>query len=743
MKTGNQFLWIFAFILVITGYVWAGNIEIKVDASKDTGRIPDILSSSVWIDHPQDKDAYILDKFFRENRPAVIQITIPLGGTDFSSFKEELKNYLSNAGVSAIRKKVNEYNSVLVVGFDPAPMRPWLSSRRGDHRFILKDGGYTVEQTSPPQDYTLWGEVVKYTLNYLKKDLGIKNLGFYVGHEPNRDWLGSEESFFKYYEFAAQAAKSVSESISVGGMGTWYIDGEKVDCGYPDYADYVRELCKQDGGWGGQEPMLKNFIGYIASRGIPLDFINWHSFGEPPERFIEVAATIKGWLKDAGIDEKKVKLHPCDWTYWSDSYPADYLDTQESAAYIIHSLYFMWKAGIHWHGHDFNVFDEAMENDTIQARRNATFVGDWSVFTWGGKPGGGIIKPMYNALKALSIATWNGENMTRRLISTEFPEEDTVVAFSTLTDDKRKISLIASNFVPKDESRLKRYIMNKVETTINLQAEKMLIKKWIKEGKKSGKETGEILSESRAKLASAVKDPEKTEAIDFLLKVYFCLNAKDRLNIIKESADGLLYPASKKIADKITGILNAQEGLKFARVHFKHIPFSGTARLTTYKIDSNHANACSYNKKTEPERTDTPCGIGGAVDRAVWDIKRGSTAKAVEAVRTYLQNRGYANEEINKLEMQVNKHGPAAIRKHLANKNLSQEKRNDIKSIVKIYKKTMQETYYERIDYVNNRKEVSLEGSKEEEEVTIGKGEFTIDISLEPNSIYLLILEKN
>ena len=94
---------------------------VKVDASKNLGKSPELLSSSIWISQAHEKDKNILTKFFKENSPAVIQLSLPLGGTDYESFKKELKDYLSNDEISIILRKVNENNSTLIVDSIPYP----------------------------------------------------------------------------------------------------------------------------------------------------------------------------------------------------------------------------------------------------------------------------------------------------------------------------------------------------------------------------------------------------------------------------------------------------------------------------------------------------------------------------------------------------------------------------------------------------------------------------------------------
>lgn len=729
-----------AVFLIYMSYAKAETFEIKVDASKRDGRVPELLTSSVWITHPSEKDVYILNKFFKENRPATIQLTIPLGGVDFKSFKVELAEYLKNPGISIIIEKSNKYGTTLIIGFDPAPMRSWLSSRPGDVRKIGKNNdGFTIEQTSPPANYSKWSEVVGYTLKYFKNNLGVKKLGFFVGHEPNRDWLGSEESLFKYYAASAQAAKAVSESIYVGGIGPWSVTGEMVGCEYPHYAPYVRDLCRKEGGWADsrKEPILKNFIEYVAEHHLPLDFVNWHSFGRTPASFLEDADTIRGWIKQAGITGKNVILYPSDWTYWANAYPADYLDTSESAAYIMHALYYMWKGGIDWHGHDFNVFDEGLERAITGARGNSTFIGDWSLFAKSSSIGGGIVKPMYNAFKALTIFAGNDGNAPNNLISTTFPERKTIIALSSIRGDSERISTMVANFVPVDRGKLKTHLYTEIMKSLNIsEKEKMILKKRLRESKKETK------GKRKEYLLSGITDPEKIETIDFVINAYnIFLKNKNLLNSIRDASKNLKYPSSHNIANIILENLEASSRKTTVVVNIANIPFSGRAHLVTYKIDRNNSNAASFNKRTEPTATLENSGIGGEIDKRVWDYEKEAKFKAAEAVKTYLLDRGIPTEKITELK-ELLKGDRRELRNILENKNLSTDEKNIFLKAFQEYKKVIGNTYFNRIEAINALNGVSLEGSRKEKEIEIKDGNFAVDISVDPNSVHLLILER-
>jgi hypothetical protein len=710
--------------------------SVKVDASKNLGKSPELLSSSVWISQPHEKDKGILIKFFKENSPAVIQLSLPLGGTDYESFKKELKAYLSNDEISIILKKVNENNSTLIVGFDPVPMRKWLSSRKNDERTISSSLWYSVESASPPLNYDLWGNVVKITLSYLKDSLGVNKLGFFVGHEPNRDWLGTEESFFKYYEYSAKAAKSVSASIKVGGMGSWDVYALKGSCDYPEYAPYVQKMCREDGGWANPngEPMLKNFIRYVAKHNLPLDFVNWHAFGNLPENFFNIEGIIKGWLKDAGIKEENVKLFPSDWTYWTDDYPADYLDTQDAAAYYIRSLYYMWKGGIQWQGYDFNISDDTGLEKA--ARKDSTFIGDWSIFTRAGRIGGGVVKPVYNAMKALSIVTLKDGGETPDLISSESSENDTITAIATHSSRGKKISIIISNFFPSNKQMINRYISHLMQTKAGLTNEDKAMFGKCMAGKNKEGGRKEAILQCKNTLLKSIKDPKKAEAIEYLVKIYLCRENKRGRDCFAEASRDLRYPENKKIAEDIMNVAGAERNPTQVDITVTNIPFDGKANLVTYRVDSKNSNACSFNKNTEPSPTNAPCGIGGSVDKAIGSIRNELKA----SIKRELEQGNYPPEAVNALR-RIMEECKTSIDKCLQDRNISMENKKKLMTVLGKAREIASKYYGSAIEKVNEMKEISLEGSREEGQVEVSDGTLKVKTSIEPNSIYLLVLK--
>lgn len=431
------------------GVAVAQTANISVDASAPRGAPSPLLASNVWIVGKNDlRNRYYVERFFADQQPRVIQYTM-----SFDIFLQDtrsLEDYLERLDRLLLREdtvpkllmeKIRAADARLVAGFEPYAMPKWLSSRPGDDRqAFVKEQWWTIERVSPPRDYAAAGRLVAETLRFLRERVGIRNLGWYVGHEPETQWLGDEASLFRYYEAAARAAKAVDPEIKVGGIGSYNgIQGTKAGCDDPHFTPATQQICRSEGGWANPagSPLTQSFIIFAAKNAVPLDFINWHAFGSrPPNKHQADARLLRNWLQLAQL--KNVKLYPSDWTYWAGAYPADYLDTQEAAAYVISSLYFMAKGGVGWHGHDFNIEVAAFEQQRAEERFNGEFIGDWPLMTRRG-----VIKPVYNAFRALTMLT-SREGQPRMLAARVEGAPD-VGAFSTHRNDG--IYVLISNYV--------------------------------------------------------------------------------------------------------------------------------------------------------------------------------------------------------------------------------------------------------------------------------------------------------
>lgn len=722
----------FIFISFFLPYkVFAAPIDVSIDASRPIGKVPDFFSASIWLARI-DKNEHMLKQFFMENRPATVQFTILSlkGSKSLEDYNRLLRKEFTTDIAIFIFKKIKEYNALPVIGFETGIMPSWLSSRSGDKRKATKYDWWTIEMLSPPKDYDLWAKVVENTLNFFIKEFSLQKIGLWIGHEPDQYWLGTDKSFFRFYEYAAKAAKKTNKDILVGGIGTADATSEKGACNYSIYTEEAKGLCHKEGGWRTNAySMIKNFIEYVAKKKVPVDFINWHSFGVEPWRFSEVKKDINTWIQKVGI-KNRVYLYVSDWTYWKNQYPADYLDTEESAAYIINALWRMYEAGIDWHGHDFDISDPPRETDIYLKHKNSEFIGDWPLFTRNG-----VIKPSYNAFKILNWAVKGDGNETRKLLLTEFPEDKGITALSTITKDKQKLFILISNHIPQ-EKRISGYLAHELKTFVKREGMKQKenwINTWLEE-KKQQKQVSYIDSPST-----------KKELLNYMDQVYNCIVREEIEGCKNMTVPNLKDSENKKIGEVVNEALKSRNESRSIRVDISNLSLGREAYLTTYKIDNNHANACSYNKKTESNKDiKTMCGIEGAIDKETRGALKEASLRARTAAEKELLASGFKNEDIEILDITLKECNAANIHpgKCLEKLAFPGQKKEAIKQAYSTYQKMNRETYNGKIEAINKWQEISIEGTKKVETITIDNNSLAINMSMEPNSVVLLILQK-
>jgi xylan 1,4-beta-xylosidase len=181
---------------------------------------------------------------------------------------------------------------------------------------------------TPPKDYKKWEDLIRNLTQHWTERYGaeeVKTWYFEVWNEPNLTpafWTGTQEEYFKLYEYSARAIKSVNADYKVGGPAT------------------------AGAGW------VPETIEFCTKNNVPLDFISTHTYGVKQGFLDEYGTTGTILSKDessvsgdvlnsrkqiANSAKPNLELH---YTEWSSSYtPADPIhDSYHSAAYILQKL---------------------------------------------------------------------------------------------------------------------------------------------------------------------------------------------------------------------------------------------------------------------------------------------------------------------------------------------------------------------------------------------------------------------
>ena len=196
----------------------------------------------------------------------------------------------------------------------------------------LASGSQTIfwwkGNVTPPKDYKKWEDLIRNLTQHLTERYGaeeVKTGYFEVWNEPNLSpgfWTGTQEEYFKLYDYTTRAIKSVNPAYKVGGPAT-------------AGAAWVPET-----------------IEFATKNNVPLDFISTHAYGVGQGFLDEFGGSGTVLSKDASsvsgevINSRKqisssakpnLELH---YTEWSSSYtPADPIhDSYHSAAYILQKL---------------------------------------------------------------------------------------------------------------------------------------------------------------------------------------------------------------------------------------------------------------------------------------------------------------------------------------------------------------------------------------------------------------------
>ncbi len=217
------------------------------------------------------------------------------------------------------------YDFILSIGMKPFVELGFMPSAlaSGDQTIFWWRGNVT-----PPKDYNKWADLISNLILHFTERYGseeVKTWYFEVWNEPNLSpgfWTGTQEEYFKLYEYSARAVKNVNPEYKVGGPAT-------------AGAAWVPET-----------------IEFCDKNSVPLDFISTHTYGVK-QGFLDefgrsgtvlnkeqssVSGDVINSRKQISNSAKpNLELH---YTEWSSSYtPSDpFHDSYHSAAYILQKL---------------------------------------------------------------------------------------------------------------------------------------------------------------------------------------------------------------------------------------------------------------------------------------------------------------------------------------------------------------------------------------------------------------------
>lgn len=645
--------------------------QVIVDASKSLGNMPEIFKAGTFMLHenftPDGGTRYLHQKYFSEQLPGMTTIFVPLwAANNFDEFKKKVE-------VEGLLKRIIDEAKEIISGggrvlFDLSVMPRWLSSN-------LVKGEYW---RYPPKDYNQWKELVAYTVGYLYKN-GIKGADYRIWEEADtgiteklKFWNAAKEEFYRLYKYSVEGIKSVDPEARITfGNANLFSD------------------------------VLQGMIQYVGKNNLPLDYIIYHPFLSPPfpTTYKNHHNNIRDWLERARLDND-IPVHTESWNSWLEfgkpNLPngqpderSSERDTEYSAVYAIQTLFSQDAGGVTHHSFFSRIdpfYGRYLEAGLI--KNNQQFYGDWGMFTRNL-----IIKPVYNAFRALSILSGKQENQTPTRLQATFDEYDLIATIASQSKDRSKVRVLLSNFTLATPDLVKKY-------------SKYTAKKHIKE------HYGAELKPFETCLKEGNPRKECISQLPHDLRPFLRCIAQGKGEKCSPLMPDHLREFNRKTIEYTQHIKkNPREVI----LSLNNLPFQGKATLTTYTIDKHHSNSCRYNKRTEPKPTQTECGINGAIDEMVKQARKEAKEKAIKTVKKHPS-----------LKPKIKEIGESLFYYGKYTTPDGETMRNSI-----------------WIDKINNDPDVSLEGSQQTKDITINKkGSYKELIVMQPNSVVLIEISK-
>ena len=293
--------------------------------------------------------------------------------------------------------------------------------------------------------YPKWHAMIKAFCQHLIERYGLDEVSqwyFEVWNEPNLDFGffdGTKSDYFELYKTTAEAIKSVSSRLRVGGPATSNFiadsrhDGERTDNSKSIF--YSQEdINKQQ--W--KAVWMEEFLDYCAKEQLPVDFITCHAYptdyaldpvtkkGKDAIRYVHSLRDDLNWLRKtlAASRYPNAEIHITEWST-SPSSRDKMHDLLPPAAYIVKAMLecqHLANSVMYWTFTD--IFEEKGGGEDI-------FHGGFGMINFQG-----IVKPSFHAYRMLN-----------QLGDEQLYNEDPVVV--SRHSDTKKITAIAYNY-PKE-----------------------------------------------------------------------------------------------------------------------------------------------------------------------------------------------------------------------------------------------------------------------------------------------------
>lgn len=541
---------------------------------------------------PSEALDYLYQNYLSNQQPGLNTVYIDTGSSSFENYKVlvEQEGLLANAILKA-QQIVSRGGQVLFTIID---IPPWLTSAPPSAE---KPWLY------PPTDYNSWQELVTYITGYLRSQPGIGELSFRIWEEADGTfWYGTDSEFCTLYQHSVSGIHSVdvNAKVTFGNLGIG-------------------------------SPLMKLMINDCPNA--PIDFYIYHPFNHAPltslyQNDLEV-------LKSLGANPN-TPIHTESWHLMPTVPPLangesderdPRRDTEAIAAYAINNLAAQDGAGITYHAFfaDVDRFFSRYVGLGLMSKHQQ-FYGDYGIYTKDL-----VVKPAYYGFKLLSLLGGfddKGNSSTLRLPVLN-NQSQFIQALASRTEDLTIHRLLLSNYVPTSDQwtfyyreTFRNCLVNKGYSTTDITMIIESLKITYGTKKIDAKGNSDPIAEFLAIVdLTDFPDPNDDQKI-------------------KDDIHGC-EPEVRATEDSITKATTDPVAVPLILSHLN----PGEYHLTSYQVDSEHANACRLNKATENNPSNTPCGIDGVVDQAVSKAKTDAETIAKSQAFDYLIDLGYSTDE--------------------------------------------------------------------------------------------------
>jgi xylan 1,4-beta-xylosidase len=224
---------------------------------------------------------------------------------------------------------------------------------------------------TPPKDHKEWTKLIERLVRHLVDRYGEREVSswfFEVWNEPNlkKFWSGSQREYFKLYRHTAEAIKSVSPSLKVGGPAT------------------------------AKSEWIEEFVDFCERKDVACDFVSTHYY--PNDGFerdgdveLQLFKSQRGIMREVAQNtRRRSRNKPVYYTEWnSSSVPSDPLRDEPYAAGFVAST--ILEANRLVDGYSFWTFSDIFEENCFPSR---PFHGGFGLLSLHGIP-----KPSYRAFE--------------------------------------------------------------------------------------------------------------------------------------------------------------------------------------------------------------------------------------------------------------------------------------------------------------------------------------------------------